>query len=405
MADQLSEEQIAEFKEAFSLFDRDGDGSITTKELGTVMRSLGQNPTEAELADMINDIDTSGSGAIDFPEFLILMARKMKEGDTEEELVQAFKVFDRDGNGFISAQELRHVMTNLGEKLTNEEVEEMLREADVDGDGKINYEEFVKLMISNGKFTLLVGLVKIGEEYVLGDDGACGLSVIKDRIMHKVLNINNYIKSLCDFYDREKASAVDGTPSSGDVSKTAQHTAMNLEKFVSRDEFFVYSVSVTFNPRIQNPGDLRKDSGEGDGVCTITVKLPKDKQRQAFYIRLMLKLISKHSLMLRLNPEGVTCQVKEAEDKFATSPQPRDTEAPPDYFDDDTKTSTQGGAGQQFVRAGMNSFSSYSFFNQSSMILNKYVNSNVVLREDDQLMAERLMREKEKKRREMRGRK
>ena len=53
MADQLSNEQIAEFKEAFSLFDKDGDGSITTKELGTVMRSLGQNPTEAELQDMI----------------------------------------------------------------------------------------------------------------------------------------------------------------------------------------------------------------------------------------------------------------------------------------------------------------------------------------------------------------
>ena len=54
MADQLTEEQIAEFKEAFSLFDKDGDGTITTKELGTVMRSLGQNPTEAELQDMIN---------------------------------------------------------------------------------------------------------------------------------------------------------------------------------------------------------------------------------------------------------------------------------------------------------------------------------------------------------------
>ena len=53
-ADQLTEEQIAEFKEAFSLFDKDGDGTITTKELGTVMRALGQNPTEAELQDMIN---------------------------------------------------------------------------------------------------------------------------------------------------------------------------------------------------------------------------------------------------------------------------------------------------------------------------------------------------------------
>ena len=67
MADQLTEEQIAEFKEAFSLFDKDGDGTVTTKELGTVMRSLGQNPTEAELQDMINEVDADGNGTIDFP--------------------------------------------------------------------------------------------------------------------------------------------------------------------------------------------------------------------------------------------------------------------------------------------------------------------------------------------------
>lgn len=63
-ADQLTEEQIAEFKEAFSLFDKDGDGTITTKELGTVMRSLGQNPTEAELQDMINEVDADGKCAL-----------------------------------------------------------------------------------------------------------------------------------------------------------------------------------------------------------------------------------------------------------------------------------------------------------------------------------------------------
>ena len=145
---RYTDEQIAEFKEAFALFDKDGDGTITTKELGTVMRSLGQNPTEAELQDMINEVDADGNGTIDFPEFLNLMARKMKDTDSEEELKEAFKVFDKDGNGFISAAELRHVMTNLGEKLTDEEVDEMIREADVDGDGQVNYDEFVKMMMA-----------------------------------------------------------------------------------------------------------------------------------------------------------------------------------------------------------------------------------------------------------------
>ena len=76
--EQLTEEQIAEFKEAFSLFDKDGDGTITTKELGTVMRSLGQNPTEAELADMINEVDADGNGTIDFPEFLTMITSLWK---------------------------------------------------------------------------------------------------------------------------------------------------------------------------------------------------------------------------------------------------------------------------------------------------------------------------------------
>ena len=133
-------------------------GEITTKELGTVMRSLGQNPSESELQDMINEVDSDNNGTIDFPgtlvasirtqelslantfskEFLTMMARKMKDTDSEEEIREAFKVFDRDNNGFISAAELRHVMTSIGEKLTDDEVDEMIREADQDGDGRID---------------------------------------------------------------------------------------------------------------------------------------------------------------------------------------------------------------------------------------------------------------------------
>lgn len=82
-----------------------------------------------------------GNGTIEFPEFLTMMAKKIKDGgESEEELREAFRVFDKDGNGFISSAELRHVMTNLGEKLTDEEVDEMIREADIDGDGQVNYE-------------------------------------------------------------------------------------------------------------------------------------------------------------------------------------------------------------------------------------------------------------------------
>ncbi|SGZ53178.1 CIC11C00000001666 [Sungouiella intermedia] len=145
-AEKLSEEQIAEFKEAFSLFDKDSDGKITTKELGTVMRSLGQNPSESELTDMINEVDINSDGLIDFPEFLTMMARKMKDTDSEAEIAEAFKVFDRNGDGKISAAELRHVLTSIGEKLSDADVDQMIREADTNNDGEIDIQEFTQLL-------------------------------------------------------------------------------------------------------------------------------------------------------------------------------------------------------------------------------------------------------------------
>jgi calmodulin/calcium-binding protein CML len=197
--DQLNAEQISEFREAFAFFDKDGDGCITVEELATVMGSLqGTRPAAEELREMIRDADADGNGTIEFAEFLGLMARKTGAGgggaggdggDPEEELREAFKVFDKDQNGYISATEvisqlllfsapptcgygpppsraaslslcvwltcmrvsvdcqLRHVMINLGEKLTDEEVEQMIREADLDGDGQVNYDEFVRMMM------------------------------------------------------------------------------------------------------------------------------------------------------------------------------------------------------------------------------------------------------------------
>lgn len=142
----LTEETIKEFREAFSLFDKDGDGSISVTELGIVMRNMGQNPTEAELKQMIAEVDADGNGQIDFAEFVTLMARKMNNADKDAEIKEAFNVFDKDGSGKISSDELRHIMKSLGEDLTDEEIQQMIREADTNGDGEIDYEEFVRML-------------------------------------------------------------------------------------------------------------------------------------------------------------------------------------------------------------------------------------------------------------------
>lgn len=88
---------------------------------------------------MVNEVDQDGNGTIEFNEFLQMMS-KMKDADGEEELREAFRVFDKNNDGLISSNELRHVMTSLGERLSEEEVDDMIKEADLDGDGQVNYE-------------------------------------------------------------------------------------------------------------------------------------------------------------------------------------------------------------------------------------------------------------------------
>ena len=139
------------------MIDKDGDGTITINELGVVMQAMGHNPTQVELQDMINVVDDNGDGTIDFSEFLSMMVRRRKNTNVEDDIKGAFKVIDTDENGLLSATELKVMMTNLGEKLTNAEIEEMIREADQDGDGQINYEgmsvSYYKCNIINNLFS------------------------------------------------------------------------------------------------------------------------------------------------------------------------------------------------------------------------------------------------------------
>ncbi|KAJ3119164.1 hypothetical protein HK100_000450 [Physocladia obscura] len=136
----------ADYQEAFAFFDKEGTGKIPSTQLGLLLRSLGHNPTEAELSELAAGVSPS----FDYAQFAaIAAASRAKKADSEADIKEAWKVFDKDANGFISAAELRHIMTNLGEKLSDEEVDLIIREADVDGNGQIDYtrKEFLNMML------------------------------------------------------------------------------------------------------------------------------------------------------------------------------------------------------------------------------------------------------------------
>ena len=150
---QLTEQQISEFREAFSLFDKDGDGHVTAKELMIVLSSLGVTPTQEEVSQMIEEVDVNSNGEIEFEEFCVLMVRNMKDKDDLQTFTEAFKILDSDGSGEIDKEELKEMLrafSRMGEDIPDSEIDAMIREADTDGDGQISYKEFCRVMTVEG---------------------------------------------------------------------------------------------------------------------------------------------------------------------------------------------------------------------------------------------------------------
>ncbi|KAJ3071941.1 Centrin-1 [Podochytrium sp. JEL0797] len=116
----ISEEQEAEIREAFQLFDSDGSGSITTKEWRIAMKAMGFEPTKEENRQMISEMDQDGSGTIDYDEFLAMITKRLVNTENIADIV--------------------------GEEFTAEEIKEMIEEGDKDNDGEIGEEDFIRLM-------------------------------------------------------------------------------------------------------------------------------------------------------------------------------------------------------------------------------------------------------------------
>ncbi|KAF7132734.1 hypothetical protein RHSIM_Rhsim09G0029100 [Rhododendron simsii] len=142
----------AEIRRVFQMFDKNGDGRITKKELNDSLENMGIFIPDPELTQMIEKIDVNGDGCVDIDEFGALYQSIMEERDEEEDMREAFNVFDQNGDGFITVEELRSVLASLGMKQgrTVEDCKRMIMKVDVDGDGRVNFNEFKQMMRGGG---------------------------------------------------------------------------------------------------------------------------------------------------------------------------------------------------------------------------------------------------------------
>ena len=142
----LSEEQINTFRELFDSVDHQSSGELDVKQCIHLLRLLAiPINNEEQFQTMINQVDLDNNGKISLKEFLILLAQKMKEGENANIIVETFKYFDKDHDGFINVKDLEKIFLHLGEKFNEEQLKEMLLSIDYDRDGAISLQDFIQM--------------------------------------------------------------------------------------------------------------------------------------------------------------------------------------------------------------------------------------------------------------------
>jgi Ca2+-binding EF-hand superfamily protein len=133
--------QIQEFKEAFNMIDQNHDGFIDKEDLHDMLASLGKNPTDQSLDQMMGE----APGPINFTMFLTMFGEKLNGTDPEDVIRNAFACFDEDSKGYINEERLRELLTSMGDRFTDDEVDEMYREAPIKG-SNFDYVEFIRIL-------------------------------------------------------------------------------------------------------------------------------------------------------------------------------------------------------------------------------------------------------------------
>jgi len=147
--DELPPEQIAILRKAFESFDSGKTGSISTETVAEILRLMGQPFNKQILEEMIEEVDEDKSGRLEFEEFIILAAKFIVEEDEEalqKELKEAFRLYDKEGNGFIPTSCLKEILKELDDQLSDTDLNGMISEIDTDGSGTVDFDEFMEMM-------------------------------------------------------------------------------------------------------------------------------------------------------------------------------------------------------------------------------------------------------------------